>query len=195
MAPRRKSSFELIAAQARAGRVRKRQLEEADLLSRPHVKQFVDSMQSEAATFSSRIVSGEPLPRMLDGSKFAWDRDHFLTQARDCATELLDDPRWTDWRQEFADFLERLQPRDGQTSYVDPVAGDTVEWIIAAFTDDDFVLWGPTGFRLVDYFGSKNTDGSYLFTDRDEMGFQGEIAPILDRACEALRASNLDYAR
>jgi hypothetical protein len=184
-----KSSAELVHSDARRGRIEAARKRERLLLEAPGVPEFLAAVRLEHSTFLSRCRPNDSVCLDLKGP-FVDNPRHFLTQAKDTAREYRDDPRWLDWHDEYADFLNRLLPRAGQT-YIDPLAARSVEECLQTFAPPDFVLWNATLFRLVDYFASKKPDGSYIFNDRDDMGFQDEIEPILNQASEVLTLAQL----
>jgi hypothetical protein len=185
------SSKALIAVCARRGRIVQRQQEEAALLARPGVAAFLSSMRSETATFASRCVPGEPLPRMLSGEKFDWDAENLLTDCRDTATKIINDVdyKWGKTQELCQQFLARLEGSEPGV-FVDPVACETVDRALVAFAPPDFIAYYLLLLDLVEYFGTKRSDGSYVFS-RKEMNCEEWLGKFWDQTSEALELSDL----
>jgi hypothetical protein len=195
MAPRKRSSFELKASCARAGRIRQREKEEHLLLSRRGVTEFLLGVRCEIETFEARIIPGEPLARMLDGGVFGWDENHPLTDARNLCRKIVADENQTEEsKAECVVFLAALDDGFTRDHFIDPVACENGQMALDTFCDDDFTCWYWTVFRMADLCGSKHANGERLYT-RSEMSFADGVAEVLDRTNEALRAANLPFLR
>jgi hypothetical protein len=194
MAPKRKSSIALRGSQARAGRIAARVKQEQALLARPAVKAFLANMRSEAATFASRCVTGEKLPRLLDGSVFTWD-DGFLTDAKNVATKIVNDPDYDvqgikqDIKTLCEEFLARLDGSEADV-VIDPVGAASAELAIAAFTPENWTQWYLLILDLVEYFATKHADGSYYFS-RSDMNCEKWLGKVFNQSAEVLELSNL----
>jgi hypothetical protein len=192
VAPRRKSSIALRGSQARAGRIAKREQEERLILGRPEVRRFVANVRSEHATFASRCVTGEKLPRLLDGSVFDWDSDSFLSDARMIATKIVSatDYDWKATQDICKTFLERLDTGAANGIYIDPVGAISAQLAVEAFTPPDWKQWYLLLLDLTEYYSTKHADGSYFYS-REEMNCERWLGKVFNQSAEVLELSNL----
>lgn len=198
MAPRKKTAAELIRSNARSGRIKARQREEAALLAKPWIKDFFDTIRREHRTFSERFVPGETILREIDGETFDWPEGHFLTDAKAFAEEIINDPTAeNESLTECRASLDIFNNGASKNIFVDPEGAKTIITLLDAFAPDDgtFTLWRWSQFRLVDYFCWKTSTGEYAIQDRAEMGFEDQIEKILDAASAVLNVAGLPFTR
>jgi hypothetical protein len=131
------------------------------------VDRYRAAKQKEAATFASRCIPGETLCRNLDGSVFAWPSNHFLSEAREVAREIVSDPdyKYPETKKQCADFLSNLESGATQGLFLDSIAADNAELMIVAFAKPDFELFSLHILDLCEYFGWKDISGNRVLND------------------------------
>jgi hypothetical protein len=167
----RKSSVELRQSGAPANKISARIAEELGETAAAGeneartrwLPRFEAAIQKELATFQERITPGETVLKDY-GAIFNWRADHWLTQARVYAEEILKLPIGTTSlpiiRTECSEFLAYLKIGHERGFVMDPVACDNITLWFDALGPRGWVVRDLQLFDCVQAIGWKKLDGS-----------------------------------
>jgi hypothetical protein len=180
MARPQKTSLELIASQARAGRIKARQAQErAKAAPEPTpeptnsvnplaLAALVEALEKEGDTFHSRLRPTETISREYGDVIFNFRTNHILSWLRDCATQIatgkVASGRFT--KRCCKRFLSDLTAGASRGYYMDPCAVDNLKLWIGTFTGEVKPLDFLGTLSAAQIIGWKRSDGSRRFATR-----------------------------
>jgi hypothetical protein len=179
MARPQKTSLQLIASQARIGRIRARQKQEAARANPEPMPEptnsvnplalaaLVEALEKERDTFHSRLQPGETVCHEY-GAKFNWRTNHILSWLRTCAIEIASGRiaagQFT--KRCCKRFLSDLENGASRGYFLDPCAIDNLKLWIGTFGGEIKPLDFLGTLSAAQIIGWKRADGSRRFATR-----------------------------
>jgi hypothetical protein len=188
--PRSKLSAEKLKANgAKPFRVRRRLAEEERARRpRPEVQAYLAASDLELDTFLKRRFDGETISRCLDGSKFTWPEDHWLTRCRKFALESLANPECGDWTREISTrFIRELETGANRGFYMDVVGADNVRLMYEAWQTPETNLTMLRMLEVVEWLCWKLVDGETRHPNEWLLDFHPKDIAVIDPMIFACR--------